>query len=208
MASFIGKFYNPLFYSALPHTLVCGSALLQQRVWKMVIRADPGGSSSGVKNNIFERLVIFEIAWVSGVGGTSLNIVRNLLGKPHYSLICLHLSLCFSGTQWVRYQSAGESEEISRTFPAACLFCLSSHWTSAWVLDTFSCQYIPFFDLSEKSWDLNEFKMINQHKIWKVWHTNPTTPLGGGGVCMSVQRSAIVFLFYSHPLHAHSYTTQ
>ena len=34
MASFIGKFYHPLFYSAIPHTVVCGSALLEQRVWK------------------------------------------------------------------------------------------------------------------------------------------------------------------------------
>ena len=33
MASFIGKFYHPLFYSAIPHTVVCGSAPLQQRVW-------------------------------------------------------------------------------------------------------------------------------------------------------------------------------
>ena len=33
MASFIGKFYHPLFYSAIPHTVVCGSALLEQRVW-------------------------------------------------------------------------------------------------------------------------------------------------------------------------------
>ena len=38
MASFIGKFYHPLFYSALPHTVVCGRALLEQRVWINIMK--------------------------------------------------------------------------------------------------------------------------------------------------------------------------